>query len=197
MKLSSPIVPSPPPRAPHCRRATGRRPGLLLLLLAVLQAPPLLAEGYGIRLRHGEAGGSYDGNGVTLHLPARWSANWGGWATTLRPAVEFTRFRYSGAQPGPDYLNELGALALFRIERADGAVRPYAEAGLGLTGFSRTTLGGKDFSTRFQFSEQIGLGVRFGQRWSAGWRYSHYSNGDIKMPNNGIDMQQIELGVDF
>lgn len=195
MTLSSSLAPRPSTRT--ARSTTALRRSLMLALFALLQAPPLQAEGYGITLRHGEAGSSYDGDGITLHLPARWSANWGGWAATLRPAVEFTRFRYSGAQPGPDHLNELGALALFRVERADGAVRPYAEAGLGLTGLSRSTLGGKDFSTRFQFSEQLGVGVRFGQRWSAGWRYSHYSNGDIKMPNDGIDMQQIELGVDF
>lgn len=185
------------PGTPPTRSMQAAPAGLMLALLAILQAPPLHAEGYGLTLRHGEAGGDYRGDGISLRLPTRWSADWSGWTATLRPAVEINRFRYDGGLPGPRYLNEAGALGLFRVERANGAVRPYAEAGLGLTLLSRSTLGNKDLSTRFQFSEQIGLGVRFAERWSAGWRYSHYSNGDIKMPNDGIDMQQIELGVDF
>lgn len=174
-----------------------QRPSLLLVLFAVLHVSPLHADDYGMALRYGEAGGSYHGSGISLRLPAWWSRNLESWTATLSPQLELTQFRYDGGQPGPRRVWEGGALALFRIARAGGAIRPYAEAGLGLTAFNRTTLGGKDISSSFQFTEQLGLGLLFAERWSVGWRYSHYSNGDIKMPNDGIDMQQIEVGVSF
>lgn len=174
-----------------------RRAGLTLALIgSLLAAGSLHAEGYEAQLRYGEAGSDYKGAGIALRLPSWWSANPGGWKATLSPALEVTQFRYDGPQ-GDQRLNEGGALGFFRIERASGGLRPYAEAGIGLAAFSRKDLGNKNFSTHFQFTEQLNLGLRFAERWSAAVGYSHYSNADIKTPNDGIDMYQAVLGIAF
>jgi len=75
--------------------------------------------------------------------------------------------------------------------------RRFAEAGIGVAAFSRKDLGNKNFSTHFQFTEQVNVGLRFAERWSAAVGYAHYSNADIKTPNDGIDMYQAVLGIAF
>jgi len=174
-----------------------RRAGLIVALTgSLLAAAPAHAEGYEVQMRYGNAGTNYDAAGISLRLPSWWSAKPDGWTATLSPKLELTRFRYDGSQ-GTQHLNEAGALGLFRFERASGAIRPYAEAGLGIAAFSRDNLGNKDFSTHFQFTEQLALGVRFAEHWTVAVGYTHYSNADIKTPNDGIDMYQASLGFAF
>lgn len=177
--------------------STTRRAGLTLAVIgSLLGAAPSHAEAYEAQLRYGEAGADYRAAGIALRLPSWWSANPGGWKATLSPGLEFTQFRYDGRQ-GDERLNAGGALGFFRIERASGALRPYAEAGIGVAAFSRKDLGNKDFSTHFQFTEQLNLGLRFAERWSLAVGYAHYSNADLKTPNDGIDMYQAVLGIAF
>lgn len=179
------------------RSTTARRSCLMLALVgSLLPTAPLHAEGYEARLRYGEAGPDYQAVGLSLRLPSQWSGQVGGWTMGLSPELEFTRFRYKG-RPDTEHLNTGAALGLFRIERTGGSVRPFAEAGLGVAAFSRDHLGRKNFSTHYQFTEQVGLGVRFVEHWSLAWRYAHYSNADIETPNDGIDLHQLSLGFSF
>lgn len=172
-----------------------------ILLLSCLALPVALAraEDLELALRHGRDGGDIEGTGLALRLGPVWSKDWGDWRLRLHPGLEATRFRYGGSKPaaGPDNLNVGAGVALLRMQRADGRGGPYAEIGLGAAWFSRDKLGGKEFSTHFQFTEQIGLGVEFPGGWFAGWRYSHYSNANIDKPNDGLDFHQLMIGVHF
>lgn len=138
---------------------------------------------------------NYERVGAHVRLAPVWGNGWGGWQVGLHPEFELSRFRYVGEGRGADDLNQAGAIALFRMVRGEGRFRPYAEAGLGAALFSRTDLGSKEFSTAFQFSQHVGLGLEIGPMFTVGWRYSHYSNGDIEMPNNGIDLHQLVVGL--
>lgn len=71
----------------------------------------------------------------------------------------------------------------------------YVEGGIGAHYISRTSLGGKRFSTQFQFGDHLGFGFRFGPKaaFDLGYRFQHLSNGSIKRPNDGIDFHQIRL----
>jgi lipid A 3-O-deacylase len=186
-----------PDGLPHPRpRATA------LAVLALLLASPAFAtpaaEAPEVALRVGEAGSDYERIGLSLRLGPLWSTRWGNWQAALRPELELSHFRYTGpAAAGPDSMNQIGAIALLHLHRGEGRIRPYAEAGLGVSLFSRDRLGDKDFSTRFQFSEHVGLGVEFAERWFAGLQYSHYSNADIETPNDGLDLHQIVVGMHF
>ncbi len=69
-------------------------------------------------------------------------------------------------------------------------VLPYLEAGIGIGYLSKKTINGRDLSTRFQFEDRIGIGVKIGKekRHDLSFRYMHYSNASIKQPNDGIDI---------
>lgn len=171
---------------------------ILAFSMTPLTAAAAAAESPEIAVRVGEAGSDYERIGLSLRLGPLWSTRWGNWQAALRPELELSHFRYTGpAAAGPDSMNQLGAIALLHLHHGEGRVRPYAEAGLGAALFSRDRLGGKDFSTRFQFSEHVGLGVEFAERWFAGLQYSHYSNADIEKPNDGLDLHQIVIGMHF
>ena len=170
---------------------------LLAFSLALLAAAPARAAGPEIVLRYGEADSHYERSGIGLRFGPWWSADWGNWEATLRPELELSHFRYTGSAAGPDSLNEGGGIGLLRIQYGKDRFRPYAEAGLGVALFSRDKLGSKEFSTQFQFSEHLGLGVAFAERGFAGWQYSHYSNADIEKPNDGLDLHQFVIGAHF
>ncbi len=170
---------------------------LLTVALALLAASPVWAGDKQILLRYGESDGDYERSGIGLRLAPIWSADWGHWKALLRPEFELSHFRYTGPAAGPDSLEQGGAIAHFRVRRGTGGMRPYAEAGLGGSLFSNDQLGRKMFSTHFQFSEHLGLGLEFAESWFAGWQYSHYSNADIDTPNDGIDLHQLVVGAHF
>lgn len=79
------------------------------------------------------------------------------------------------------------------------AVRPYLELGIGVALLSDRRIGGRDLSTRFQFEDRIGAGVRFGDahRHDLNLRFMHYSNADIEQPNNGLDVYMLSYGYAF
>lgn len=195
--------PSRPTRMSHPRRhQPSARLGKARILLPILLVLPTVisarAEGLEMTLRHGEDASHYRSDGIAVRLPSLWSRDFGGWTAALRPELEFNQFRYNGPSPtaGPSSLNQAGAIALLSL-RGNGSVRPYAEIGAGLSYFSDDRLGNRGFSTRYQFSEHIGLGLEFADRWYAGWRFSHYSNGGAKKPNDGIDLHQLLIGFRF
>lgn len=191
------------PRLQHALRHTGdfaMAKALLACALALLAATPAQAANDAndaLVLRYGESDSDYERIGLGLRLAPVWSADWGAWKAQLRPELELSHFRYTGPAAGPDSLEQGGAIAHFRVRRGTGGVRPYAEAGLGVSLFSNDALGEKQFSTHFQFSEHVGLGVEFSERWFAGWQYSHYSNADIDKPNDGIDLNHLVVGMYF
>lgn len=170
---------------------------LLALMFAAGMSTAAFADGPELVLKHGEDGAHYQRSGLGLRFAPLWSDDGGKLKLALRPEVEFTRLRYTGERGGPNHLDEAGLIGLLRMRYGDARLRPYAEIGLGAALFSRTHLGGKNFSTSFQFSEHLGAGIEFADRWSLGWQFSHYSNADIEFPNNGIDFHQIMLGVRF
>lgn len=167
-----------------------------LTLAAALVAAPAFAADTAFSLRVGEHD-NYERVGASVRFAPLWSRDWSGWRLALHPEAELSRFRYTGHNPGADTLYQGGVVGMFRIVRGEGALRPYAELGLGGSLFSRDKFGGKNFSTRFQFSEHVGLGLEFANGVAAGWLYSHYSNADIELPNDGIDLHQIVIGARF
>ena len=171
-----------------------------LVTLVFIFAPLAAAaetEGPEIALRAGEAGSDYERAGLGLRFGPVWSRDWGNWKASLRPELEFSRFRYTGPAAGPDSLNQIGGIGLFHLHYGASRFRPYAEAGLGAALFSRDSLGTKQFSTHFQFSEHLALGIEWTGHGFAGVQYSHYSNADIEKPNDGLDVQQIVIGAHF
>jgi opacity protein-like surface antigen len=184
------------------QKASSQSGSSLLAALAILAcsltpcaAASAAAEGPEIALLIGEADSDYERVGLGVRFAPLWSTDWGNWKASLRPELELGHFRYTGPSSGPDSLDQIGGIGLLHLHYGEGRFRPYAEAGLGIALFSRDRLGSKNFSTHFQFSEHLTVGIEFAKRWFAGLQYSHYSNADIEKPNDGLDLHQIVIGM--
>lgn len=170
-------------------------------LCAVVMAGGLLAgsasaEDNAVELRYGKQGGISQ-YAAALRFGDVWSRQGDYWSMRLQPVVEAGHFRYDGSRASDDSLNYGSAGLGLRIARAGDKVSPYLEVGLGGALLSQTQLGPRSLSTRFQFTEWVGVGLDFGKRFSIGWRFAHFSNAGIKKPNDGIDIQQVVLSARF
>jgi lipid A 3-O-deacylase len=172
---------------------------LILLAAAVLlssSAPALAVDGVAI-----EAGYGYGASMGRIAAQWNWNKRWfqgekwhlgGYWDLALG------HWRRDAAPGQNDGITEIGLTPVLRLQRND-LRGPYFEGGIGYHLLSRTTLGGKRFSTQFQFGDHVGFGYRFGAggAFDVGYRYQHLSNADIKRPNNGINFNQIRLQYHF
>jgi hypothetical protein len=124
--------------------------------------------------------------GSEWHLGGYWDIGLGYW-------------RRDDVLPGQnDDIVEIGFTPVFRFQR-NGLTGLYFEGGIGAHLLSRTQIGAKRLSTRFQFGDHLGLGYRFGAKgaWDLGYRFQHLSNGSIKKPNDGINFHQVRLQYHF
>ena len=123
--------------------------------------------------------------GANWHLGGYWDLGLGHWKRDALPG-----------QNG--HLTEVGLTPVFRFQRND-LTGPYAELAVGIHVLSRTSIGDKRLSTQFQFGDHLGIGYRFGAKgaYDLSYRYQHLSNGDIKKPNDGLDVNQIRLQYRF
>lgn len=190
----------PPDADPHrlARGAGGALAGARAIGGVVLAGAALsCAAEPGVALQ----GGRYDSVetvGLQVTLDDWFRAERGGWRVVGYPELQVNRHEHKG-----DKLWQGGLFATFRVDPAHARMRPYLEAGLGANVFSRGNLGSKDFSTRFQFGELLGVGVAWGgntgganETW-VGVRFTHYSNAGIKKPNPGLEALQLVIGHRF
>lgn len=89
---------------------------------------------------------------------------------------------------------QLSAVPIFHYPLTSKIV---AEAGIGVSYFSKTQFAGSDISTHFQFADHIGVFYRFAPDGSIGIRASHFSNGGIKKPNPGLNALQLTYTESF
>jgi lipid A 3-O-deacylase len=73
----------------------------------------------------------------------------------------------------------------------------FLQAGIGVTRLSENNFADRQFGSKFNFSDNLGVGYKFTPNTSLTYRISHYSNAGIKKPNPGIEMQQVILSHRF
>lgn len=101
---------------------------------------------------------------------------------------------FGGWTGGHGHVYDLGVTPVFRWAKPGGS--PYLEAAVGAHVLSDLDVGtGTEFSTRFQFGDHIGAGLRFGdrERYDLGLRFQHLSNGGLRNPNPGINFLLLRL----
>lgn len=69
--------------------------------------------------------------------------------------------------------------------------RLFVEAGIGASFFSESEVGGRQLGTAFQFCDHLGIGVQVSAKDRLSLRFSHFSNGGIAHPNDGLDVLQL------
>jgi lipid A 3-O-deacylase len=78
------------------------------------------------------------------------------------------------------------------------SVQPFLEAGVGVHLLSHTRINNnRDLSTAFQFGENVGGGIAFGEnhRYELGVYVQHESNASIKEPNPGLTYLGVVLRI--
>lgn len=79
----------------------------------------------------------------------------------------------------------------------------YVEGGIGLAAQSAENLGGRQQSGTLLFHDVVGVGYHFSNKWSAGIRIEHYSNGGSFNPlfgtstNGGYTWGMLHIGRQF
>ncbi len=142
--------------------------------------------------------GDIESVGVGARFAPFWSYEWGAADLTLRPELQVNRHRvFDDDVPGPSALWQAGGAAILQAFLGEGALRPYLEIGLGINYLTRSELGDDQYSTRFQFGEHLGAGIAMRDDFFAGVRISHYSNGGLMQPNNGLNAAQVLIGARF
>ena len=100
---------------------------------------------------------------------------------------------------GKDYsgTHSLSFSPVLVYEFGSGSVKPYIEAGIGVSVFSHSYVEERQFGSAFNFEDRIGLGLRFAGGHEVGLRATHYSNASIKQPNDGIESYALHYKMPF
>ena len=98
-------------------------------------------------------------------------------------------------------ITDLGITPVFRFQQKNpSGVAPYLEGAIGIHLISPTYIyATRRFGSSFQFGDHVGFGVRFGdhQQFDFWYRLQHLSNGDIKQPNTGININEVHFAYRF
>jgi hypothetical protein len=93
----------------------------------------------------------------------------------------------------------VGLTPMFRFTGRKGYVQPYLDVGVGVYLFSVSRLEDHEFGSNFQFSDLFSVGARFGKRyqWAVGYKFQHYSNGSVRVPNHGINFNFLTISYKY
>ena len=142
-------------------------------VLCFVAAPAHALDGASV-----EFGGGSD-NAKLARIATQWNSRWR-WL--------YWDLSFGGWTGGHGHVYDFGFTPVARA-----GTSPYIEAGVGAHVLSDLDVGtGSDFSTRFQFGDHIGVGLRFGA-YDLGLRVQHLSNGGLRNPNPGINFLILRL----
>ena len=121
------------------------------------------------------------------HLSGYWDANVAQWRGNDS----------NSNRGGHQNITVVNLTPVFRIER-DDKLGPYVEGGVGVSLFSHLYDNNeKRLATAFQFCDHLGAGYVFNNKWEAGFKLQHYSNGGIKHPNGGVNFLVLKVARHF
>ena len=95
-------------------------------------------------------------------------------------------------------MHDVGLTPVFRYAHA--ARGPYFEGAVGFHVLSDSHITRRlDFSTRFQFGDHVGAGLRLGanREYDLSLRLQHLSNAGIRNPNPGVNFLQLRFQHHF
>ncbi|MBC3957742.1 MULTISPECIES: acyloxyacyl hydrolase [Pseudomonas] len=166
----------------------------LAVFSAILAGQASMAQADGVEFSVGQTGEST----MTYRLGVQfdWDKSW------LQSDIGRLTGYWDGAYTywdGKDYKDNhsLSFSPVLVYEFAGDSVKPYVEAGIGVSVFSNTQVEDHKFGSAFNFEDRIGFGLRFAGGHEVGIRATHYSNGGIKQPNDGIESYALHYKMPF
>lgn len=172
---------------------------LSALCLLVLSNPLWAVDGFSLEAGNGDytdtvrAGAlwKFDQswfNDGDWHVTGFWEANIGQWKGRSSVGSNQT-------------VTDIGLTPVFRLEQKNpSSFAPYLEGGIGAHFISPTFIyANRKFGSSFQFGDHVGFGMRFGDKkqFDVGYRFQHLSNGGLKAPNQGININQLHFSYYF
>lgn len=156
----------------------------LAALAAVVMGQASLAQAAGVEFSVGQTGQT--SQTYRLGMKFDWDKSW------MQSDVGRLTGYWDGAYTFWDgdkraSVRSLSFSPVFVYEFAGDTVKPYVEAGIGVSVFSRTRIEDNNLGSAFNFEDRIGFGLRFNGGHEIGIRATHYSNAGIKQPNDGIE----------
>ncbi len=156
----------------------------LAALAAVVMGQASLAQAAGVEFSVGQTGQT--SQTYRLGMKFDWDKSW------MQSDVGRLTGYWDGAYTFWDgdkraSVSSLSFSPVFVYEFAGDTVKPYVEAGIGVSVFSRTRIEDNNLGSAFNFEDRIGFGLRFNGGHEIGIRATHYSNAGIKQPNDGIE----------
>lgn len=180
---------------------------LLVLCLLLAQNSAMASSPHrwidSVTLSFGKDNDSNETDVIRVGFQNRWKHTWFDGGAWFLGGYWDTALGFMESDFGSDNeLLDLSLTGVFRFQRdADlsSGLTPFAEAGIGPHLISNTRLGKRDLTTAFQFGSVVGFGIGFGERgqYELSYRFQHISNGDIKKPNDTLDLHLLRLGYSF
>jgi lipid A 3-O-deacylase len=139
-----------------------------------------------------------------IRAGAEWDWNEGlmevfGWKLSSYWQLDFSKWQSTrdASQDGANVT--VGLTPMFRFTGKKGYYQPYVDVGVGIYLFTVSQLEDHEFGSNFQFSDMFGVGMHFGKRnqWGLGYKFQHYSNGSVRVPNHGINFNFITLSYKY
>lgn len=117
------------------------------------------------------------------HLGGYWDLNFAHWRGEQYRDIPNTR----------QSINVIGITPVLRLQN-NHLKGLYGEIGIGIRLLSEHyDNNGRQLSTKFQFSDHIGIGYVFANNLELGVKLQHFSNASIKKPNDGLNFISIGL----
>ncbi len=150
-----------------------------------------------------EIGGGAKVQMVRLGLQSDWDRRWfqsNGWHLGGYWDASLAQWRgnaYRDVDGQHQNITNIGFTPVFRYQRDD--LRGwYAEGGIGVNLMSELYNNDSNrLSTAFQFGDHVGAGYVFANRWEAGIKIQHFSNGGFKKPNSGVNFLVLKMSRSF
>ncbi len=152
------------------------------------------SEGFGLSFGYGVGKEDIDiyRFGVKKDYSSRWLESNAGYLSGYFE-LSYNRWEYNS-----DEINGLAFSPVFVYNFGKDAdlIRPYISGGIGVALIDDYHIRNRNLSTHFLFENRIGLGARI-RSFDMNVSYFHYSNADIKSPNDGIDIWLFTGAIQF
>jgi lipid A 3-O-deacylase len=160
---------------------------LIFFFLILLGGADSMAVG-GVSLGYGRSKSSV--NIYHLGIQRDFGINWFESKTGQMSGYHEASFNYW--EHGSETAKQVAYSPVFTYEFTgfNPSVSPYLEGGIGGSYITKTEIGGRNMSTHFLFEDRIGFGIEIGteSKHDLNFKYLHYSNADLKNPNEGTDI---------
>ncbi|RZL93502.1 MAG: acyloxyacyl hydrolase [Variovorax sp.] len=162
-------------------------------------SPPYGVYAEGGRTLEGGSPANAASIGFTFPFGHRWGI-WGGSVTGYGDVFVSEWRARDAAGEGRRTYTQIGAIATWRYRFADGASPWFVDGGIGVSLMDKLyATPDRAFSTRFQFTEVLGIGRNFGANGAheLSLRVQHFSNAGIKKPNPGENFVRLRYQYHF